>query len=163
MSLSQDWEKSILQHIFKRGGINGNTGTGGLPVSPNTIYFSLHSADPTDVHTTAQGNELSGLNYSRASLSTDANTSTHTFWNALDEPATAQRITNKQAISFLGASGNWNGGNPIGFFGMWTVAASGAAVEYLGSGVISPSVTILNGNTFSWQGGTPGNLVITVG
>lgn len=163
MSLSQSWESMILQHIFKRAGASSNSAGGGLPASPTAIFVSLHSADPTDVHTTAQGNELSGLNYARATLATDINPSTHTNWNAIDEPVSSQRVTNKLAITFNAASGNWNSGNPIGFYGLWTIVSAGAADQYLGAGTISPSVTILNGNTFSFQGGTPGNLQITCG
>lgn len=163
MSLSQAWEGYILQHIFKRAGANNNLTTGGLPASPTALWFSLHTADPTDVHTTAQGNELSGLNYARATLPTDVNVSTHTNWNSIDEPVSAQRITNKLAVTFAAASADWNGGNPIGYFGVWTIAAAGSLEQYIGSGPISPSVTILNGNTFSFQGGTPGNLQFTVG
>lgn len=163
MSFSQDWEKAILQHIFKRGGTTSNESVGGFPVSPTALFFSLHSGDPTDVHTTAQGNELSGLNYQRATLPTDINSTTHTNWNSLDEPAGAQRITNKLAITFPAASGDWNGGNAIAFFGLWDIVSAGLELDYIGAGAISPSVTVLNGKTLSFQGGTPGSLQFTVG
>lgn len=163
MSLSQEWEKMILQHIFKRGGPNANTGTGGLTASQNNLWVSLHSADPTDVHTTAQGNELVGGSYARATLPTDANVSTHTNWNAIDEPSGAQRITNKLDLNFPPATANWNSGNPIAFFGLWQIASGGGGEHYLGAGAISPSVIILNGNTFKFQGGSPGNMQFTVG
>jgi hypothetical protein len=162
MGLSQEWEKEILQQIFKRGATVSNESVGGLPVSPTNLYISLHSGDPTDDFSAALGNELSGLNYQRASLPPDTNTSTNTNWNAIDEPGTAQRITNKLAITFPAATGDWNAGTAIGFFGLWTIIAAGLALDYIGAGTISPSVTVLNGKTLSFAGGTPGNMQFTV-
>lgn len=161
--LSDVWEKMMLRHIFKRGGPNSNTGTGGFTASQFTLYVSLHGTDPTDDFTTAQSTELTGLSYARASISTDLNFSTHTYWNDVDAPSSAQRITNKADIVFPAATGNWNSGNPIPYFGLWQQPVGGTAEHFIGTGVINPSVTILNGNTFTFFGGSPGNLQFTAG
>lgn len=163
MGLSSEWERMILQVIFKRGGPTGNQ-PNGVYTSPFSISHSLHSADPTDLHTTAQANELTGGGYARAVLGCDPDINTHVSWNAIDQPtSTYQRITNKLDINFPVATANWNSGNPIGFVGFWRVTTGGTAGEYIGSTAINPTVVVLSGNTLRFQGGTPGAISFRIG
>lgn len=164
MGLSLEWEKRLLQIIFKRGGPTGNQGSGGIYVSPFTINLSLHSADPTDDHAVALANELPATGaYARGQNACDTDINTHVAWNAIDAPvANAQRITNKATITFPTATAAWNSGNPIGFVGFWRVFTSGTAGEYIGSTAINPTQVVLQGNTLRFQGGTPGFLSFSI-
>lgn len=162
MPISSEWEKMILQHVFKRAASISNLGGGGLPASTNSLWFSLHTGG-TDSHTTALSNEISGGNYARAELATDLNINTHVQWNSITSPATGQqRITNKADIVFPTASAAWNAGAAISLAGMWTVASSGNAEQFLGLAFFVGSVVILAGNTLRFQGGSPGNMMFTV-
>lgn len=163
MGLSQEWERRLLQIIFKRGGPTGSQPTG-IYTSPFTICHSLHSADPTDDHAVALANELAATgSYARGLLNCDPDINTHVQWNAIDAPvAGAQRITNKATITFPTATATWNSGNPIGFVGFWRVTTAGTAGEYIGSTAINPSQIVLQGNTLRFQGGTPGFLSFSI-
>ena len=163
MGLSTDWERMLLNSIFKRANVTGNN-PNGLITSPFVIWHSLHSADPTDNRTTAQGNELAATgNYSRGGLSCDNDVNTHVNWNPIDQPSgTASRVTNKLPVTFPQASASWNSGSAIGFVGLWRVATSGTDAEYIGSTAISPTVVVLAGNTLQFQGGTPGAIGFSI-
>lgn len=140
--LSAAYEDKLLDAIFK-------TTTFGLPAN---IFVSLHSADPGDTGTS----EISGGSYARVQRSPDPDTATNTSWNAKVDSGTARRITNNGAITFPTATANWNGGSPLTHFGLWDALTGGT---FIGSGPIDAAgVVVLNGNTLSFQGGTPGSL-----
>jgi hypothetical protein len=135
-------EDKILDAIFKQTNITAFT----------TLFVSLHSADPTD----AGNNEISGGSYARVQLNPDPTNSTDTNWNGKVDNGTARRMTNKLAITFPTATANWNSGNPITHYGIWDASSAGNFICY---GTIDASgVTVLNGNTLSFQGGSPGSL-----
>lgn len=154
--LSQNWEKKLLEYIFKQTAFYASAIT--------TLGVSLHTADPTDSASSAIANEVNGNNYNRAALAPDANNSTNTNYNAVDEPG-ARRITNKLDITFPIASGGaWAGGANLTHWGLWTVTAAGTGTDdqYIMSAALSTPVTCLNGQTLKFQGGSPGNLQFTV-
>lgn len=152
--LSQSWEKKLLDCIFKRTAFFN---------FPTTLYYSLHTADPTDSETTALSNEVSGNNYARANLNPDTNNTTHANYNSVDEPATAQRITNKLEIAFPQATGGaWASGANLTHWGLWTVVSSGTADQYIASGTLTAAVVVLAGQTLKFQAGTPGAFSFTI-
>lgn len=126
--------------------------------APSALHVSLHSADPGDTG----ANELAATgSYARAALAPDTNNATNTNWNAVDEPVTAKRISNKLDITFPTATADWNGGAAIKFFAIWDASSAG---NCLVSGAVNGStgVVVLSGNTLKFTGGTPGQLTFTI-
>ena len=145
--LSQFVETKVLEWMFKQTAFG---------TAPSTLFVALHSADPGDTG----ASELSATgSYARAQLNPDTNNSTNTNWNAVDEPGTAKRISNKLDITFPTATANWNSGSAIGFWAIWDASTSG---NCLCSGTITGGLTVNNGNTAKFTGGTPGQLTFTI-
>jgi|SRR5215813_11015193 len=146
---TQTLEKSILEWLLKQTA---------LPATPTTLFYALHSADPGDTG----ANELTSTgSYARAQLNPDTNNSTNTNYNAIDQSATASKITNKTDIAFPPATANWNGGNPIQYFSIWSTLTAGTCYW---SGTIAggTGVTVLNGTTLKFTGGATGQLSVTL-
>lgn len=133
-------ENAILDWMTKRTA---------FPLVPNTLYISLHSADPGDTG----ASELTGGSYARASINTDTNNSTDTQFNAKSDNGQARQVTNKATITFATATGNWTNAT---YFGIWDASTSG---NLLFTGTITGGVTINNGNTLSL---VDGNIVIAI-
>lgn len=153
--LSQNWEKRVLDCIFKLT-------TFFTP--PTVLAYSLHTADPTDSATSAIANEVNGNNYNRALLAPDPDNTTFTRYNAIDEPS-ARRISNKLDITFPTASGGaFAAGVNLTNFGLWTVASAGTGTDdqYIGSGALAVAAVVLNGQTIKFQAGSPGNMQFTI-
>jgi len=147
--LSNLYEQKVLEAIFKQTNVT----------APTTLYVGLNSADPGD---TCASELASTGAYARAQLNPDTNNATNTNYNAIDAASQAPKtiLTNKLAITFPTATANWNSGNAITYFTLWDASTAGNCVY---SGSITPSgVVVLNGNTLSFAGGSPGQLTFTV-
>lgn len=145
--LSNTVETKVVNWLFKQEAFG---------TAPSALYIALHSADPGDTC----ANEISGGSYARAQLNPDANSSTNTNWNAAGTSGSAATMSNKLAVTFPTASGNWNSGSAIQYFSILDASTSGTC---LFSGTIPPSgVVVLNGNTLSFGAGTPGKLAVTI-
>lgn len=141
-------ETKVLHWIFKQTSVG---------TAPTTLYYALHSADPGDTG----ASELSGGSYARAQLNPDVNSSTDTNYNAVGSVGQAASMTNKLDITFPTATANWNSGSPIIYWSLWDAASTG---NCLWSGTIAggTGVTVLNGTTLKFTGGSPGQLSVTL-
>jgi hypothetical protein len=124
-------ENAILDHILG----------GGDYTRPATVYIALFTTAPVDAGT--GGTEVSGNNYSRASV-----TNNNTNWPA----ASSGSKSNGTTITFPTASGSWG---TIVAFGIYDASTSGNLLYY---GSLSTAQVIANGNTLSFSAG---NLTIT--
>lgn len=159
MPLGMYYKKALLNSIFKQA----DAGAGAPLQSPSNVYLSLHTADPTAVHTAALANELESVGspgYARVTIPTDADIITVGDWenvtedddsgnSVLDGTGTKAGIRNFLTIDFAAATGDWD---TFSHFGLWIVASAGGATDYLGYGPISSAITILDGDTFCIQG-----------
>ena len=98
----------------------------------DTVYISLHTADPGDTGT----DEVSGGSYARESAS---------FTQSGSNPTTA---SNSGVIQFTQATALWG---TITHFGIWSAASSG---DFLGSGAVDVSREIDTGDIARWEIGT---------
>jgi hypothetical protein len=105
------------------------------------VYIALFTTAPVDAGT--GGTEVSGNNYSRASV-----TNNNTNWPA----ASSGSKSNGTTITFPTASGSWG---TIVAFGIYDASTSGNLLYY---GSLSTAQVIANGNTLSFSAG---NLTIT--
>lgn len=146
--LSNPLEADVLESIFKQTDIS----------APAALYISLHTGDPE-----TGTNEISGGAYARKQHDPDANNSTNTNWNAVATDGTAQKITNRTDITFTAASADWNSGNAITHFGIYTLSSGGVL---LASGTINSGngVVVTNGTQLIFPGSTSGdgNLKLTI-
>lgn len=142
-------EVKILDWLFKQTAFGA---------APTTLYYSLHSADPGDTGASELGATGS---YARAQLNPDTNNSTHTNYNDDTTSGQATVVTNKLDITFPTATANWNSGSPITYWAVWDASTSG---NCLWSGTIAggTGVTVLNGTTLKFTGGTPGQLSVSL-
>src|SRR5262252_7399705 len=143
--LSNALEKLVLEWLMKQT----TMGT-----APAALYYSLHSADPGDTG----ASELAATGaYARAALAPDTNNSTNTNYNAIDQTAAASKMTNKLDIAFAQATADWNGGNPILYFAIWSAVTAGTCYW---SGTIAggTGVVVKSGTTLKFTGGSPGQL-----
>jgi hypothetical protein len=159
--LSNNWEKYMLQYVFKQVNSATDFTPNSFPKSPTTLFVSLHISDPDDTAAIAIAAEVSssGTGYLRAARAPDINPSTNTSWNAVATSGTAQVITNAADIVFAAATGSWG---TIGFFGLWSVASAGTDDQYIISGTLSASLQPLSGNVVKFLGGAPGALSVSV-
>lgn len=142
---SNAWEQKILEAI-------------GLAVSitaPTQLDFSLHSGDPGESGT---ANELSGGNYSRASLATGSSN-----FNAVDATTDAPRslITNKTDIVFPPsgvASADWSIAT---YVGVWD-HNGGTPVYIMTCQFTGGGLHVLSGGTGRLMGGATGQLALKV-
>lgn len=142
---SDSMEKRILDWLFKQTVASA---------PPTNLYISLHSADPGDTAATAAANEISGGGYARANYATDINNSTNTQWTAVTTTNPPySRMTNVLPVNtFVEATANWNSGNAITHFGVWSAVTAG---EFLFGGQIGggTGVVVLSGVTLSIPAG----------
>lgn len=146
---SQTVEQNVLEWLLK--------GTA-MPAATTARWYALHSADPGDTG----ANELPGTgSYARAQLDSDANNSTNTNYNAIDQSGAASKITNKLDVTFPTATASWNGGAAIQFFSIWTASTAGTCL-WSGSIAGGTGVVVLSGSTLKFTGGTPGQMSVTL-
>ena len=116
---------------------------------PSAIAISLHTADPTDVTSTAAANEVANSGgYARVAV-----TQQDSNWNI---PTTSGAFSNANSIAFPSPTGNWG---VITHFAIWDSATYGAG-NLLASGALTQSKTVNNGDnapTFA-----AGALVVTL-
>jgi hypothetical protein len=91
-----------------------------------TAYVSLHTADPGNTGTS----EVSGGAYARVGPAAFVNTGSN--------PTVA---SNSALLSFPSATAGWGA---ITYFGLWSAATAGT---FLGSGFLSGTTTVNNGDT----------------
>ena len=103
-------------------------------------YVSLHNADPG----VTGANEITGGAYARQG--------TIAFANAGANPTVA---SNTAIVTFPQAVGNWG---TVTHFGLWTDPSSTVLANFLGSGALSASSSINNGDTARFL---VGNLTMT--
>ena len=109
-----------------------------------TAYVGLSTADPLD---DASGlAEPSGMNYARQST-------LGVNWNA----ASGGSISNLHQVNFPEASGDWG---TITHFALFDAVSGG---NMLGHGTLTTSRHIESGEIGMFRGGTPGDLVLTLG
>lgn len=113
-----------------------------------TAYVALCTADPTDAGTGAAMNEVADANaYARVSTA-------GADWNA----AAAGSISNANDISFTEATGAWG---TVTHFAIVDNTTHGAG-NVLVHGSLAASKAVASGDTVKFEGGTPGDLVITL-
>lgn len=129
--LGQTFRSSILNYIFR----------GATSPALSTVFISLHTGDPGDDG--QAGNETSGTNYARVSVSTAGGTN----FNATTS-ANPSVLTNATAIAFSTAgSGGWSGGTtPLTHWGAWNSSTLTGTANYIGRGSIG-SQLVVAGNT----------------
>ena len=149
--LSDTIEAAVLNYLFKGSD---------MPTKPTELWVGLHNADP---ETTAA--DISGTGYTRAQLDPDSNSSTHTQWNAVASDGATHKVTNKGDITFAAAGSAWNGGNAIGYFGIWSQSGTSGGNLYA-SGQINGSngVVVSQGTVLKFPGSSSGdgNLKVTI-
>lgn len=128
-------ELRVLQYLVKRRQLD-------TPLT--AVYVALHVSDAE-----AGGAELSGGGYARVSYNTDTNESTNTYWTAVQTDNDVQYVTNAQAIQFPQATADWNSGNPITAFGLWSASTGGTL--YVAGSITGSGVVVLNNNTLILQ------------
>jgi hypothetical protein len=149
---SDSFEQRLLNWIFKQTALT----------LPTSLYYSLHGSDPGD---TCTGELVSGTSPSYARSNTappDANSGATVNYHAFDTVSSATRASNKLAITFPTATGNWNSSAAINWWCLWDQVSAG---NCLLCGTISGGgVIVLNGNTLSFagSGSSPGQLTFTV-
>lgn len=146
---SQTVETKVLEWLTKQTAFG---------TAPSALYVSLHGTDPGDTC----ANELASTgSYARAQLNPDTNNSTNTNWNAINTASAASSMTNKLAVTFPTATASWFSGNPILYFCLEDASTSGTCL-WCGSIASGTGVTVLNGTTLSFAGGTPGSMAATL-
>jgi len=119
--------------------LNGRYRDGGAIAALGTIYLALASADLTAANVSA--NELpAGNGYARLAIGT-----TNADWTAPADSGGRRIITNTAALTGATASGDLNGGAPIGFWGLYDAATLGTG-NLIRYGAFQTPVTILNGD-----------------
>ncbi len=99
---------------------------------PSNVYFSLHTADPTDAGT---GAEVAGGAYARVALAVaDAS------WTAPSVSGASYQITNALAITFAAPTADWG---VVTHIGIWTAVTAGSLIA---SGALAASRTVLSGD-----------------
>jgi hypothetical protein len=116
---------AVLDHIFRTSTFT----------KPTNIYVGLNYADPTDAGTNT---EITGTGYARVAVaSADAS------WTAPATSGAERSIVNNIAITFPSPGGDWNSGDPIGYFSLWD-ASSGWNMLY--SGALGTARTVVSGD-----------------
>jgi len=130
--MSDYLENKLIDHIFRATSYT----------APTTIYVGLLTAAPSD---TGGGTEVSGNNYSRASLA--ASVSNWKSTNGTTSGAssgTGGSTSNASAITFATPSASWG---TVTHFGLYDAASGGNLLLY---GSLTTSKTINNGDTVSF-------------
>lgn len=106
-----------------------------------SVWVGLYTAAPTDA---GGGTEVTGGSYARkATAGTD--------WNA----ASGGSSSNVNAVTFVTATGSWG---TVTHFGLFDAASAGNLLRWA---ILGTAKTISNGDTASFAGGSPGQLVCT--
>ena len=126
-------ELALLNHIFGNNANASNSATVFNAPATDSIYVSLHTADPTDA---ASGAEVSGNGYTRSNAS-----GTLTFTVA--QAAGTTTAKNDQAIAFPQATGDYS--SNVTHIGIWDAASSG---NMLFHGALTVAKTVTQGDTF---------------
>lgn len=100
MTFSNYLELELLDHVFGAASFS----------APASVFFSLHTADPTD---DGSGTEVSGNNYARKS-----ETNNKTTWTV----AASGALSNDIVITFATPSGPWG---TVTHFGIWDASTGG--------------------------------------
>jgi len=130
--MSDYLENKLIDHIFRATAYT----------APTTIYVGLLTAAPNDA---GGGTEVSGNNYSRASLA--ASVSNWKSTNGTTSGAssgTGGSTSNASAITFATPSASWG---TVTHFGLYDAASGGNLLLY---GSLTTSKTINNGDTVSF-------------
>ncbi len=126
-------ELALLNHIFGNNANASNSATSFSAPGDNSIYVSLHTADPTDA---ASGAEITGSGYTRA------NASDTLTWTVAQAGGTTT-AKNDQAIAFPQATGDYSAN--VTHIGIWDQASSG---NMLFHGALTVAKTVTQGDTF---------------
>lgn len=126
-------ELALLNHIFGNNANASNSATSFSAPADNSIFVSLHTADPTDAGT---GAEISGNSYARSNAS-----NTLTFTVAQAGGTTTAK--NDQAIAFPQASGDYS--SNVTHIGIFDAATGG---NLLFHGALTVAKTVTQGDTF---------------
>lgn len=127
-------ELALLNHIFGNNANASNSATSFSAPATDSIYVSLHTADPTD---DASGAEVgSGVSYARSNAS-----GTLTFTVAQAGGTTTAK--NDQAIAFPQASADYS--SNVTHIGIWDAANGG---NMLFHGALTVPKTVTQGDTF---------------
>ena len=142
-------EQRVIEAIFK----------GTTFALPAQLHVSLHSADPGD---TGASELVAGSSpgYTRAQRNPDPNNATNTSWNAINQAGAASAMTNFAPVTFPQATGNWNGGSLITFIGIWDAASAGNFI--CGGAISGGGVVVNNTQVLTFDGGSPGQLSVTL-
>lgn len=117
-------EGEIIKHVFRTGSFT----------KPSALYIALFGEDPTDAGT--QTSEVSGGSYARVQRNpSDAN------WAAI--VSGSGQTSNLAAAAFPAPTADWNGGEPIPYFGIMDAASGGNMLYY---GALSIPKTVNNGD-----------------
>lgn len=133
MSKSNTWETGLLNLLFTNADFTLVGDAGGLrgAATAGSLYFSLHTADPTDTgdQTTSEANYAS---YARVAV----------VRSGAQWTVSGNQVQNTNQLTFPAATG---GSNLITHFGIGT-SVSGAG-KLLYKGALSPNITVTNGVT----------------
>lgn len=124
MSASNYLEGKLLDMVLR----------GAAFTPPSSVYFSLHTADPTDANVTST--EVSGGNYARKQL-------TQGF--AVSSNGVTQ---NNASIVFNSPTANWG---TISYFGLYDASTGG---NLLLSGPLGAAKSVVIGDTVRFLAGT---------
>jgi len=127
MSFSDILENKVLDHIFHKG---GNTYT-----PATNLYVSLHVSDPGEAYSSGELPVSNG--YARQAIT----------FAAANNGAKA----NYGDVTFGPASGSaWAA---VTHFGIWSTSAGTVPVNFLGSGALSVSRTVADGDSAEFASG----------
>ena len=137
MPISDAQADEILNDRFR------TTNTAG----PATVYVALFASDPGRVYSAAQELAATG-GYARVPIAKgDAS------WTAPATVGGKREITNAALIDFGTASGTWNSGAPVAYFGLMTTSGVGTGV-LVASGAIDAPKAVGAGDPVSFPNGS---------
>jgi hypothetical protein len=140
MSKSNAFETSFLQHLFENANIANVGDATGLrgSTTAGSLYFSLHTADPTDTGTQATS-EVAYTSYARVAVARSA-----ASWTV-----TGNAVAVDADVVFPAGTG---GSGTATHWGLGTDASGAGTLLY--KGAISPSIVCGNGVTPRLTAGT---------
>jgi hypothetical protein len=118
--------------------LNGRFRDGGAIAALGTVYVALASADLTAANLTANELPIGTGGYARIAIGT-----TNADWAAPATSGGARMIANVSSLSGGTATANLNGGNPVGFYGIYDAATAGNLIRY---GALAIPRTFLTGD-----------------
>lgn len=138
MSAMSDYlENKLIDQLFR----------GQTAPTTSTLYVALYTAAPSD---SGGGTEVSGNNYSRASVTSSlANwAGTQSTGSTTASSGTGGSTSNNAAITFATPSASWG---TVTHFGIFDAASTGNLLFW---GALTTSKTINSGDTVSFPAGT---------